>query len=45
MEYLEAQREILKALAAANWLVTVEKMYLGYESIELLRHLVEGGRV
>lgn len=44
-QYLEAQKEILKALAAANWLVTVEKMYLGYESIELLGHLLEDGRV
>ncbi len=44
-QYLEAQREILKALAAANWLVTVEKMYLGYESVELLGHLLEDGKV
>ena len=29
-QYLGAQKEILVALASANWLVTVEKMYLGY---------------
>lgn len=29
----------------ANWLVTVEKMYLGYQSIELLGHLVGEGKV
>ena len=44
-QYLEAQREILKALAQAHWLVTVEKMFLGYESIELLGHLLEDGKV
>jgi hypothetical protein len=43
--YLEAQRRILKALASANWLVTVEKMYFGYESIELLGHLLEDGKI
>ena len=35
----------LLALAEANWLVTVEKMFLGYQSIELLGHLVEVGKV
>ena len=43
--YLQAQRAILQALADANWLVTVEKMYLGYQSIELLGHLVEQGKI
>ena len=43
--YLEAQREILSALTASNWLVTVEKMYLGYQSIELLGHLIEEGKI
>lgn len=33
------------ALAESNWLVTVEKMFLGYESIELLGHLIEDGQV
>ena len=28
--YVTAQTAILRALSAANWLVTVEKMYLGY---------------
>ena len=44
-EYLQAQKAILLALAKANWLVTVEKMYLGYESVELLGHLLEDGKV
>lgn len=44
-EYMEAQRAILRALEEANWLVTIEKMYLGYESIELLGHLVGEGKV
>ncbi len=43
--YLAAQKAILEALAEANWLVTVEKMYFGYQSIELLGHLVLEGQV
>ena len=44
-EFLTAQEAILRALAEANWLVTVEKMYLGYQSIELLGHLIEEGKI
>jgi hypothetical protein len=41
--YVANQKATLFALAEANWLVTVEKMYLGYDSIELLGHIVEQG--
>ena len=33
------------ALANARWLVTVEKMYFGYDSVEMLGHIVEDGQV
>ena len=44
-QYLEAQQQILEALEDANWLVTVENMFLGYESIELLGHLVGASKI
>ena len=39
--YLSNQRAMLKALEEANWLVTVEKIYLGYEKVEMLGHFIE----
>ena len=33
------------ALANARWLVTVEKMYLGYDSVEMLGYIVDDGQV
>ena len=41
--YLSTQKKTLLALAQENWLATVEKMYLGYTSIEMLGHVVEAG--
>lgn len=41
--YLANQKATLLALTEANWLVTVEKMYLGYDSVEMLGHIVEKG--
>ena len=41
--YVAIQKATLFVLAEANWLVTVEKMYLGYDSIELLGHIVVQG--
>ena len=35
-QYVENQKATLMALADARWLVTVEKMYLGYDSVEML---------
>ena len=44
-QYVDNQKATLMALADARWLVTVEKMYLGYDSVEMLGHIVENGQV
>lgn len=44
-QYVKNQKATLMALADAKWLVTVEKMYLGYDSVEMLGHVVENGQV
>ena len=44
-QYVANQKATLLALANTRWLVTVEKMYLGYDSVEMLGHIVEDGQV
>ena len=43
--YLQAQKELLQTLRDSNWLVTVNKVRLGYTELHTLGHVVGHGYI